>query len=140
TRSFLPTGLKLQTWARLLTFVSLALVPYESSAADIEACKLHKNAFGPSFMSAAHFREQNEDVQIGYVMGFFEGMATGSVFGASTECLEALYICVKDVSSSQLTAIVNKYVEANPEGWHLPMTIIAFNAIGRFCGVPGRKK
>jgi hypothetical protein len=49
--------------------------------------------------------------------------------------LFAWYACpaVQDIPDEQILAIIDKYVSAHPEQWHVPMTILIENALSPLC-------
>jgi len=55
------------------------------------------------------------------------------MFGADNAAAERLSACTKGMDSRQITAIITKYLNDHPEGWKLPASMQAYNAINSAC-------
>jgi hypothetical protein len=69
-----------------------------------------------------------------YLAGYLDGHLNAdqfSGFGKIAERIKVLRDCLASKTITQLTAIVDKYVESHPEGWDRPATDQASEALSR---------
>jgi hypothetical protein len=87
----------------------------------------------PSNVKAEAFLELSDADRVLYTAGLMDGFYASAIFGASNETVANLSSCTKDMDSKQVSAIITKYVKEHPEGWHLPASGEAFNALSHVC-------
>lgn len=92
----------------------------------------------PSYYKAEAFVEMIETDRSTYVGGLMDGFFGSTMFGATDVTMAKLTSCVKDMDIKQVTAIITKHVKDNPESWHLPLSVEAYDALSRAC--PGGLK
>jgi hypothetical protein len=73
-----------------------------------------------------------------YAAGLMDGIYLAPMFDAPNrdKYLIALKTCVKDMTSTQVAAIITKYAKAHPEKWHMGTNLVAYQALGEVCPVP----
>jgi hypothetical protein len=88
------------------------------------------------FVKAEVFLKFDEANQRAYVMGLLDGMYMAPTFGApdASKLLLKLTSCVEGMKSSQVAAIMEKYVREHPERWDWDMKDDGYEAIIEACG------
>ena len=90
----------------------------------------------PSFLTAKGFVAITDDERVNYTTGLMDGFYGAEMFQANAQEVDRLAACTKPMDSKQITAIIAKYIQEHPEGWHLPASVEAYNALNGAC--PGR--
>jgi hypothetical protein len=85
------------------------------------------------FVKAEAFVELGESERQTYTTGLIDGFFGAALFGADNEAAERLNACTKSMDSKQISAIILKYVKDHPEGWNLPLSMQAYNAMNGAC-------
>jgi hypothetical protein len=91
----------------------------------------------PTYMTVPNYREMPESLQQLYVVGVLDGLFASVVLGASEAATKALSTCLAGVTSSQLAAMVNKYVSDHPEQWQLGAFAMVHLELLAFCPAMG---
>jgi|SRR5580704_8820398 hypothetical protein len=68
-----------------------------------------------------------------YTTGLIDGFYGAAMFGPDGKGAEKLGACTKGMDTTQITAIISKYVADHPEGWNYPLSMQAYNAMNRAC-------
>jgi hypothetical protein len=87
----------------------------------------------PAFYKAEAFVEMKEADRQVYTAGLIDGFFASAFFGASDETVANLTSCIKDIDTKQLSAIITKYAKEHPENWHLPLSVVAHDALDKAC-------
>jgi hypothetical protein len=87
-----------------------------------------------AFQNGNSYRQSTELLKIRYVMGIVDSIQTLSEWKelASPDTLN-LNTCTKSLTAGHIVAIVDKYLESNPEQWHLTMGGHVINALLQAC-------
>lgn len=84
-----------------------------------------------SFVTGNNWIGKDMVMQRSYVTGVVDGMNAVSALNFNKE---SFFSCsLKGKSTEQLRAIVDKFIKENPEQWHLPMSLLIFDAINESC-------
>jgi len=113
--------------------LAAALGLFAATTAGQEEKKLRPIHTPARFCSAEKFLELDEAYRSMYVMGLMDGFYASAFFGGRGDTVEKLRLCTKDMDVKQVAAIITKYVKDHPEGWHLPLSIEAVNALNTTC-------
>jgi hypothetical protein len=72
-----------------------------------------------------------------YAAGLIDGIYLAPLFDAPNKdkYLTALKTCVKDMTNTQVAAIITKYAKAHPEKWHMGTNLLAYQALLEVCPV-----
>ena len=68
-----------------------------------------------------------------YVMGAVDAYLASPIIGAPHRNASVLQTCLMDMSDTQMTAIVDKYLADHPEVWHYGMHIVVINSVRAVC-------
>jgi hypothetical protein len=76
--------------------------------------------------------------QVVYATGLVDGMYLAPVFDAPAEGkhLSSLQTCLKEMSNTQVAAIIAKFAKEHPEKWHIGANLVAYQAFREICPVP----
>jgi hypothetical protein len=85
------------------------------------------------------YRALPEEVKKVYVAGVIDGILYSPVFGGDQESIGQFKACMAGMNSSQIGAIVNQYLEANPQDWDNDMNNLIDQAMRKACLLRGRK-
>lgn len=86
------------------------------------------------FMTGNTYRNLSDQEKHGYAMGIVDGIfASPVLFDAPTTEIQWIVTCVRGMTSEQLVAILNKYLNENPATWHEPMNLHATLALAKSC-------
>ena len=67
-------------------------------------------------------------------MGFVNGLLDASLLGAAADKLKWLDGCiVVDCASTQWNKLIPSHLTEHPEKWHLPATILSYEALAEVC-------
>ncbi|WP_186075049.1 Rap1a/Tai family immunity protein [Burkholderia gladioli] len=93
-----------------------------------------------TFVTGSMFRKQPYLQQTVYVEGVIDGLISARVMAADGKRSRALALCIgtMDADLDQLTAIVTKHMDANPEQWGLPMPVIITASMAEACNKIGK--
>ncbi|MDP3181912.1 MAG: hypothetical protein Q8M54_03720 [Desulfobaccales bacterium] len=76
----------------------------------------------------------NEDIQLGYVIGFWEGANLGVLYAKLKGInLDELSTCTDKWTRFQFEAIVKQYLRNNPQRWDEPMYTLIIDALQDSC-------
>jgi hypothetical protein len=83
------------------------------------------------FLKASQYLEFDGNSQRVYAMGLLDGMYMSPAFGApaSNKLLLEIETCVEGMKSSQVAAIIEKYVKDHPEKWNWDLKDTGYNAM-----------
>ena len=87
------------------------------------------------FVKAEQYLKMDESYQRVYAMGLLDGMYMSPAFGAkaSNKILLEIEMCVEGMKSSQVAAIIEKYVKDHPEKWDWDLKDTGYNAMLEAC-------
>jgi len=90
------------------------------------------------FLTAEEFTHMNDQSQHDYAMGVIDGMLLAPLFGAPRDWQDGQKIgafgdCITGMSSTQVAAIISKFVRDHPERWNDSMHVVAFAAMTHAC-------
>jgi hypothetical protein len=126
-----PIAMK-RTWLVLVVFCFLAfsVVHVKLRAAAQDSHVIHNG-----FVKAEMFLKFDEPNRRAYAMGLMDGMYMAPDFGApdNSKLLMKLTSCVEGMSSSQVAAIMEKYVREHPERWDWDMKDDGYEAMIEAC-------
>jgi hypothetical protein len=83
------------------------------------------------FVKASEYLNFDNSAKRVYAMGLLDGMYLSPNFGApaSNKVLLEIETCVEGMKSSQVAAIIEKYVKDHPEKWDWDLKDIGYNAM-----------
>jgi len=87
------------------------------------------------FLKADQYLKFDEGYQRTYAMGLLDGIYMSPAFGAHARNKTLLEIetCVEGMKSSQVAAIIEKYVRDHPEKWDWDLKDAGYNAMLEGC-------
>jgi hypothetical protein len=87
------------------------------------------------FLKADQYLKFDEGYRQAYTMGLLDGMYMSPAFGAhaSNKTLLEIETCVEGMKSSQVAAIIEKYVRDHPEKWDLDLKDAGYDAMLEGC-------
>jgi hypothetical protein len=88
------------------------------------------------FLKAQQYLELSPEGQRAYIMGLLDGWYMAPVFGApeADKGLTEIERCVEGMKSSQVAAIVDKYIRDRPEKWDYDVKDMGYAAVSQACG------
>ena len=119
--------MKCLNFQRLCFFVTIATSAY---SADLSAQSIYIHN---GFVSGNDYRNWDATEKDRYAIGLIEGMLLAPFFGASKEQLSWLEECTTRMTSTQIVAILDKYLDENPARWHDGMHAIGYGAMNDAC-------
>jgi hypothetical protein len=75
-----------------------------------------------------------------YLIGLVDGLLLAPMFGASKKKMKWFEDCITEMPNTQLRAIVDKFMNDNPDKWKNPMQILAYQSLYRSCPNSSYKK
>ena len=78
----------------------------------------------PGFVNGIGFREMPSEAKLSYVVGHTDALLASEMFGASARNRRWLGNCVEGWDGQQLLAIAVAFLEANPQRWNQPMSVL----------------
>ena len=98
-------------------------------------------AISPGFQTGNDYLAKSNSERASYIMGLTDGVLSSPLYlnkEIPSEALgnaDSLKTCVtsKIENLKQLTAIVEKYLDNNPERWAEPMSLLYYNSIKGVC-------
>jgi hypothetical protein len=92
------------------------------------------------YLKAEKYLEFEPREQAIYAMGLVDGMYLAPVFDAPNDSkyLSSLQTCLKEMSNTQVAAIITKFAKEHPEKWHMGTNVLAYQALRQdgVCPVP----
>jgi Rap1a immunity proteins len=85
------------------------------------------------FVKAQDYPELSEATRKAYTTGLMDGFYASAFFGADGKQAAKLAACTKRMDSTQITAIITKYVKEHPDAWHDPLSMLGYNAMNSAC-------
>ncbi|TPG51038.1 hypothetical protein EAH75_06480 [Rhodanobacter glycinis] len=85
------------------------------------------------FVTGQAYLQMTQPQRSAYAMGVVDGMFLSPFFGAPKVKVTWLETCVTGMPDSQLVAVLDQYVRANPVRWHESMHTLAFSALKQAC-------
>ena len=118
---------------KLSLSVTLVLMMIAMNGSTRESVRIHNG-----FLKAGEYLEMPESVQRAYAMGILDGFYMAPMFGAPDDNKRLIFIasCVEGMKSSQVQAIILKYVKDHPQRWHLDLKEAAYNGVLNACQNP----
>lgn len=91
-----------------------------------------------SFLSGNNYLHTPENERLFYLMGVIDGIRVSPAFdfsenGEAKGIVDTIDTCTRDMSTTQLDAIVLKYLKDNPELWHRHLNMLIFDAVYFTC-------
>lgn len=87
----------------------------------------------PGFATGNYYRSQVTPARQTYLMGTVDGFMLAPVVGGNRTELAWLETCLKGYVPAQLVAVVDKWLEENPQRWNEQMNALAFAALLSAC-------
>ena len=85
------------------------------------------------FMKGSLYLELPEASRAAYAMGILDGLFGAGFYGADPKELKQLQQCTSGMTNTQLMAVFDQHVRANPVNWQHPTNVLAFNALLTAC-------
>jgi hypothetical protein len=122
-----------RTWLILVACSVLAFPVVH--ARQNKAAAQYSHVYHNGFVRAEVFLKFDEANQRAYAMGLLDGMYMAPAFGApdNSKLLMKLTSCVEGMNSSQVAAIMGKYVQEHPERWDWDMKNDGYEAMIEAC-------
>lgn len=89
----------------------------------------------PGYLSGSDWLSLSEKNRSLYTAGVIDGLKFSPVFAKDQEKTSKLINCTLPMTSRQIRAIAENYVNARPEKWHEPVHFMIFASIIEVCGV-----
>jgi len=83
--------------------------------------------------TAKEFNDFSASEKHAYAVGLINGLAVSGLLGADEEKLQILHSCIHPMESTQVAAILDKYIKDHPEEWHLPLAVQSYSALRGAC-------
>jgi hypothetical protein len=114
----------------VITAISSILYAQQNNKGLHRGEPIHKG-----FLKASQYLEFGKDSQSVYAMGLLDGMYMSPAFGApaSNKVLLEIETCVEGMYSTQVAAIIEKYVKDHPEKWNWDLKDTGYNAMLEGC-------
>jgi hypothetical protein len=91
------------------------------------------------FMTGNRYRSLDPVQRSDYLMGILDGFYAAPIFRGSSASTNALNNCTKTMTNTDIVAIVDQFIAANPTQWSVQMNILVLTAMITACrskGVP----
>jgi hypothetical protein len=92
------------------------------------------------FLKVEKYMELEPREQAIYAAGLVDGMYLAPVFDAPNDdkYLSSLQVCLKEMSNTQVAAIITKFAKEHPEKWHAGTNALAYQALRQLevCPIP----
>jgi hypothetical protein len=87
------------------------------------------------WLKADEYSNFSDEGKQAYAMGLLDGMYMAPAFGApdDNKILMSIASCVEGMKSTQVAAIIEKYVHDHPEKWHWDLKLVGYNALLDAC-------
>ena len=114
----------------LLAFIILLTYQAVPSSAQRHTVVIHNG-----FLKASDYLDMDAENQRAYAMGLLDGMYMAPNFGApdNNKLLIKVATCVEGMKSSQVAAIIEKYVRDHPDHWQWDLKDMGYNAMLQAC-------
>jgi hypothetical protein len=86
------------------------------------------------FVSAEAYKDGPVEERLAYLSGWLDSRLNAGSFG-NAKTIKAMRDCTDGKTITQITAIVDKYVQGHPENWDRPAALEADAAIEEVCPV-----
>ncbi|MBL6791504.1 MAG: hypothetical protein ISQ46_05630 [Methylophilaceae bacterium] len=98
-------------------------------------------AISPGFQTGNDYLEKSNSERSNYIMGITDGVLSSLLYlnkeipSEALDDVESLKTCLTSrvENLKQLTAIVDKYLQNNPERWAEPMSLLYYNSVKGIC-------
>ena len=110
----------------ILTLVVVAIVQ----------AKLQQSAtlvINQGFFKSEEFLHMSQAQREGFAAGLVDGIYLAPLMGAPEQNIEHFNKCVTGMSSTQVAAIIEKFLKEHPEMWHQFLNVEAYNALFATC-------
>jgi hypothetical protein len=91
-------------------------------------------AINQGFFRSEEFLQMPEAQKEGFAAGLVDGIYLAPILGAPEENIERLHNCIAGMSTTQVAAIIEKFLKEHPEKWHQRLNVEAYNAVDAACG------
>jgi hypothetical protein len=118
---------------RRVSFVTLHVALIAAWTTVVQPGKAEQIVVPKSFITGEGYIHMDENGRAQYVMGLFDGLMAGTLFGASPARIKAVQGCNVGWSNIQLAEILRKYINERPEDWHLGAHILFYNRMIELC-------
>ena len=85
------------------------------------------------FLTGEEFLKLSDTEKVSYSMGIIDGYLSSPIFGADAKYINWISTCTKSKTNTQLSAILNKYLEDNPGRWEKSTQFLMFEALRKAC-------
>lgn len=89
------------------------------------------------YVTGVDYREFSKSERMFYLIGTVDGFVAAALFDGKDAVTLWLNQCIKGVTSVQLTAIVDTFLDSHPERWDQGMNILAYGALLHACDKRG---
>ena len=90
-------------------------------------------ATASAFIRGQEYPKMNETQKGTYVVGVVDGLMFAFSLTKQTSEQRWMEECTKDMRVDQLTAVVTKYITANPDQWHTSANALVYGALVQQC-------
>jgi hypothetical protein len=94
--------------------------------------------FMTGFLTGSTYHELPKAERFGYAMGIIDGIMVSGIITGSDINLEELKTCIQSMGSSQVVAILDKYIRDNPKYWKNSMNFLAVSALKNACDISSK--
>ena len=107
-----------------------ALYAHQKGAAQERGVTIHNG-----FLKSQAYLDLSPQSQHAYVMGLLDGWYMAPMFGGpeNYKYLTEIEGCVEGMKSSQVAAIIDKYIREHPERWDWDAKDMSYNAMNDAC-------
>lgn len=85
------------------------------------------------FLKGESYLQLSQAERSVYAMGLIDGLFASAFYGADEVQLRKLKDCTAGWTNTQLAAVLDQHVRADPSHWQYPMNVLAVNAMVKAC-------
>lgn len=105
-----------------------------SLLASINTIAAQINVSG-GYVKASRYMEWQQTQRVTYIMGLVDGIRTSAVLDASGPRYTKAISCFENMTGNQVTAIMEKWINNNPEQWHMSLNHVFISMMYKTCGL-----
>lgn len=114
----------------VLVILFAALIPTQ-----VAAEKETRVSVVGGFIKDNDYRALSVQSKSTYAMGFLDGILASPLFSGAQSEMSQIENCTSGMTTNQIVAILDKWLENNPAKWQQPMNILATLALQDGCGI-----